>query len=171
MNTTKKSFNEAHSLFTLLVSGVSENLLPSKPEDVDLRFLRRIRLSDTFDGDSDPVDGLDYAAILYGKQVVWEKYSEYDYGSCIGRTKNGSEMYRGLYFAAQLYLRIQAIGHALYLREKLRKDEDLLYVNLDDFEVLKNHPQFLEMVQDFGLELKPAGKGKHRVVVNKFYER
>lgn len=77
-----------------------------------------------------------------------------------------------MYHASQLYMKIMEIGRALFFRSKLKKGADTLFVSADDLELLDDHPQWKEMLEDFGLRLEPVvGEASHfKVAVTKFYE-
>ena len=170
MDTTTEWFSQTHFVGHVLNAKVAEGL-PTKLEEVDLRFLNKISMGDTFDGEDTPYDGVAYTAILYGNQIAYEVYADYHMGSCEQRVKSGNKLYYNLYFASQLFLKVQAIGRHLFFRGELKEGADTFYVNQGDVEVLQKHPQWKEMVRDFGLELQPTEKKDHfRVVVTKFFE-
>ncbi|MFZ3019973.1 MAG: hypothetical protein WA051_00405 [Minisyncoccia bacterium] len=170
MDTTAKRFVDDHHVGNVLSGSVATGL-PTKPEEIDLRFLSMLRMGDTYDGGGDPVDGTDYTAVLYGNQIAWEMNSFYYMCSCEMRHKEGNELYRRMYYAARLHLKIMRVARALYFREKLKSGQDAFYMSEDDLGLLKDHPQFKEAAADYGLELKPARRGNHRVTVTKFYEK
>lgn len=173
MDTEVRKFNESHHLGHLIKDGLVVGSLPAKPEEIDLRFLSMIGLGDTYNGGDDPVNGMSYQAVLYGNQIAWEKWAEYLMGSCEQRGSGGNELYRRMYFVARLYLKIQAVGRAKFFRERLKAGIDTFYVNEDDLMSLWAHPQFMEMVRDFGLVLSPVKGDSNRITVSvtKFYER
>lgn len=170
MYSERVRYNEVHPVGFVLKSQCSLSRAPKKEEDVDLRFLHLIRLGDTYNGEDNPVDGVAYKAVLYGNRIVWEEHSEYISGSCEQRWENGNPMYHSLYFSSRIYLKILEIGRAMYFRENIRHGDDIFYINSGHLELLETHPQFREMVEDFGLELlSTLESGRFQVKVTKFY--
>jgi hypothetical protein len=171
MDTTVVSFNQMHFVGHVLGGEVAKDL-PTDPNQVDLRFLRVISMGDTYDGDDSPFDGVAYRAVLYGNQIAWEQYADYVMGSCEQRSEKGNKFYRSLYHASMLYLKIQEVARELYFRKKPKKSEDTFYMSTSDLEVLKEHPQYKDMVRDFGLELRFTPKEHYlQVAVTKFYKK
>lgn len=173
MDNEVRSFNESHHLGHVIKDDLVVSGLPNKPEEIDLRFLRMIGFGDTYDGGDDPSDGMSYQAVLYGNQIAWERWAQYLMGSCEQRGRGGNDLYRQMYFASRLFLKIQAVGHAKFFREGLKAGADTFYVDEDDLASLKTHPQFNEMVENYGLSLVPSKResGHCTVQVTKFYER
>lgn len=165
------SFNETHDADSV-IRGRAVKGLPSKPEEIDLRFLFMISFGDTYNGSNNPSDGTAYTAVLYGNQIAWDNNKWYWHGSREQGNRSGDELYRRMYHASQLYMKIMEIGRALFFRDKLKKGVDTLFVSADDLVLLEDHPQWKEMLEDFGLRLEPVvGEISHfKVVVTKFYE-
>lgn len=176
MDSETRSFNESHFLGHLLKDNVVAHGLLTRSEEIDLRFLNMIGMGDTYDGDVNPSDGVAYRAVLYGNQIAWEQWAQYVMGSCEQRSDSGNGLYRSMYFVARLYLKIQAVARALYFHEGIELEEgtDSFYMSVDDLEILHKHPQFIEMVDVFGLVLEAVeGKDKNgykKVTVTKFYK-
>ena len=171
MEQTVEYFNQSHLVQNVLQGKVSEGL-PNKFEEIDLRFLRALRFSDTWAGDDAPDTGDDCLVIMYGNQVAYQRVKFYFNGEQQTRYEEGEKLYDELYNPSQLYLKILFVAGALFNREKLKEGADTFYVSERDLACIKGHPQFKEMVRDLGLELRSVSeKGKMQVVVTKFFER
>lgn len=165
-----QSFEETHFLGNLLKGKVASGL-HEKFEEIDLRFLNRISMGDTYNGDDDPCDGVSYNAVMYGNQIAYEYYAVYHNGSNEMRQKKGNVLYQAAYFASQLYLKIQEVARAMYFREDFPDGDAEFYMSQNDLALLSNHPQWQQMVEHFGLELEPRENGRALVKVSKFYVR
>ena len=172
----KNYFNLEHCLSQVLKK-VKFEAVEEQPENIDLRFLRRIFLSDTYNGEDAPTDGIRYEAIIYGNQIVcdWSKRYHDCYG--MGSKGEGAGVYFTMYEVSQVYLRILRIARCKYFREELPavdnegRAADLIYISKEILEILQKHPQFKEMIRDFGLELVPVLEtNDFRITVSKFHE-
>jgi hypothetical protein len=173
MHKSERGFNESHPLGSVIKDGLVVGNLPARPEEIDLRFLTMIGLGDTYNGGDDPSDGMSYQAVLYGNQIAWEQWAEYLMCSCEQRGHEGNDLYRKMYFVSRLYQKIQAIGRAKYFREKLKKEADTFYMSGGDLAVLKDHPQFKDVVESIGISIVPVKMRENyfTVQVSKFYDK
>ena len=140
--------------------------LPTKPEEIDLRFLTRIIQGDTYNGGDSPYDGLECVTIFYGDRVVYQKRARYDEGSCVGRDKKGNILYVHMYNAAMSF---KELYKATMLSHFLVEPE--VYITKKSMEILKDHPQFKDLVEQTGMKLKKAKKDDYFLVkISKFAE-
>lgn len=164
------SFNETHGVSSVVKWGLVATDLPTDPKEIDLRFVRMITLCDTFDGEDRPSDGSWYRAVFYGNRLAWESDRFYHGGSCEFRTSSGDQMWRSAYHGAMLFLKIQRIARRIYFGEDLSDGKDTIFVSLEDLRFIEHHPQYQEMVEDFGVKLLDADKiSSFRVEASKRY--
>lgn len=134
--------------------------LPDEPAHIDLRFLRRIYLADTYNGVGSCVDGVEYYAILYGNKVVHQSAIYRDRNNVRHRQSfdDNNELYYHMFEVAQRYMKIVEIARMKYFGEAPKESSDKFWdcLILDEktFSTLVAHPQYKKVLKDFGLELK-----------------
>ena len=178
MTKNGESFNEKNKAGDL-VRKIRFRKLEENPAKIDLRFLRKINLSDTWSGDGDCSDGLRYYAILYGNQIVWEWYKWFDDGAGRDSAYTGSEFMSRMFEVSRAYRALAKIVRRMYFREKLssklsrqqKREADTVYVSSETMTILVAHPQFKEFLRDFGLKLvkKSDDFATYRVKISKHY--
>lgn len=146
---------------------------PKHFHEYDLRYFRRVYLSDTFDGASNPSEGTAFSAILYGTHVIHSRRKDYLNGEGGYSHEEGDTRAFSMWLASRLYLEIVDIARTIYFggtpasQGVGSKDGDCVYASAG-VRMLRRHPQFRVMAKDFGLTLKRLRgrrKGQYRVIV------
>ncbi len=155
---------------------VRAETLPDRPEDIDLRFLRKIRLSDTYNGVDSCADGVEYSAVLYGNKIVYE-YAIYRDPNNMKHDQRlpGNELYRRMFEVSRAYLDIVEIARAKFFQEKIQEDADehwdCVALGENIRTTFATHPQYQQMVEHFGLELEKVNDFfSYRVKCTKTYK-
>jgi len=147
---------------------VKADALPQDPSLIDLRFFRRINISDAYNGRDAVYDGVEYSAVLYGNKVVCEFAVYIDQSFHKHRQPNtGSDLYYRMYKVAEIFQKVLRISRAKYFEgnslecdDELKKGGrwDYLLIPPDELKMFLKHPQYKEMVKNFGLKLKNKDK-------------
>ena len=172
--TQKPHFNNLSSVGCFLQKvKFDQDLLRIESNALDLRFFSMVLLTDTFDGKSAPYDGVSYRAVLYGNQIVWERFKQYDHGSGVGTQEGGDERFYMMYRVAEVYKKVLLIaGRKFRKGNQDHERADLVACYAEELAILQQHPQYRELVRDFGLKLFPQrgkNKGWFRVTVSKHH--
>lgn len=128
---------------------------------LDLRFFRKIELSDTENGHGNPTSGDVYTAILYGKTIIYESTQSFENGEVSAARSSGLLSGPMMFDAAQLFQRVRMVAQAKFHGHDTThmSEADALWdVVCDDaaLALLKTHPQFHEAREIFGIAFQPV---------------
>lgn len=178
-------FNCTHSLDDI-VQYNAEPLdltgVPTKLEDVDLRFLHSFSFGDTYDGGSSPSDGTRMKVIMYGDKVVFKRFDTFYNGSQETGVSVGNEMFRDWLTISRVFLKIQEIVVEQYDQRtggrrssslfKKGSDSYTVFISSKNLKLLKQHQQFKDLVETVSavgvIEIIPTGvSSQYRVQITK----
>ncbi len=168
--------------------------LPSA-NDLRLKLIRSIYITDAWDGRSSVVDGIERTLIIYDDEIVARQYVYRVGGSAENRTKLPSKdafvHWNQMSHLASAYLRVLNIANAAYLTQKIDAGEndfltdslakrnelaqrkegwDKVHINEATLNVLTEHPDFKDAVQGFNISFELISSGQYRVKTEKIKE-
>jgi hypothetical protein len=120
------------------------------PNKIDLRFFRTMTLSDTPDGYGTASDGETRHLLFYDGKFIHESITFKDHGSTEGRRSYGDTtgFYHQMFGISQRYIQILHFARRK-IGVGLETVSSSLYLSEVDFEILQNHPQYINLLREF----------------------